>query len=810
MDAAAVKFNPLPDSVGPAAQNHDLLPVARRRLIRHLIGRIKIGRMRLKLGRAGVHAVKMSDRAQRFAILAHRKPIFAHQLRDISITESILLQLDKVLIIEVGQRQLLLPHSAVNAHQILHLLNKPRIKMGLGDNLIKADAFANRRRHLKQPLRGRRAKRFGRSRRIRRTAETIHADVKRAHSLLQSFGKSPTQRHHLADGFHLRAKRRIGPGEFLEIPARNLDRHIIKRRLKAGRRLGGDVIRNLIQRQANSQQRGDLGNRKTGRLAGQGRRTRNARVHLDDINVALVRMNGELDIGAAGGDAHAVENQPRHIPQPLNLLVSQGLRGGNSDAVARMHAHWIQILNRADDDEIAFGIAHQLKLIFLPAQQTLIDQNLASRTLMNPIGHHLTQFLLAVGHAAASAAHGERRANQNGIANLRGKFNRLLHAAHNPTLRRLQADLGHGVLEQLTVFGQLDAIQRRANQFDLVSVQNAPLLKLNGQVERRLAADRWQQRIRPLLDDDLLAHLQRERLDIGRIRQFRVGHNRRRIGVDQDDAIALLLERLAGLHAAIVKFAGLANHNRPRADNHNRFDVGSFGHIRLSGRFGLGLGRRLLDSIDKFIKKIKRIMRPRRSFRMILHAESLPANMAQTRDRAVVQVEMRNLAAAQVAVRRDGKTMIMRGDLDFAAGQVHHWLIAAAVPKAHFFGAAAERQGKNLMAKTNAKNRQPAQQRLDIGDGIINSRRIARAVAKKETSRIHRQDVRRRRLGWDNLDPQAAVGHHPQDIALDAKIIDDNQRPLGRARMTRVPLRIAAFRPMIRLGRRDRIDQIRA
>jgi hypothetical protein len=68
-----------------------------------------------------------------------------------------------------------------------------------------------------------------------------------------------------------------------------------------------------------------------------------------------------------------------------------------------------------------------------------------------------------------------------------------------------------------------------------------------------------QQRVGPLLLDDLGHHLGRDRLDVGRVRQLRVRHDGGRIGVDEDDAIALGLQGLAGLGAGIVELAGLSD-----------------------------------------------------------------------------------------------------------------------------------------------------------------------------------------------------------------------------------------------------------
>ena len=87
------------------------------------------------------------------------------------------------------------------------------------------------------------------------------------------------------------------------------------------------------------------------------------------------------------------------------------------------------------------------------------------------------------------------------------------------------------------------------------------------------------QRVRTLLLDDLGDDLRRDRLDVGRVGQIRIGHDGRRIGIDENDPIALVLERLAGLRAGIVELAGLADDDRPRTDDQDRGDVGPLGHL---------------------------------------------------------------------------------------------------------------------------------------------------------------------------------------------------------------------------------------
>jgi hypothetical protein len=67
-------------------------------------------------------------------------------------------------------------------------------------------------------------------------------------------------------------------------------------------------------------------------------------------------------------------------------------------------------------------------------------------------------------------------------------------------------------------------------------------------------------------------------LDVDGIGRFRVRHDRRRIGIHQDDPVALFLERFAGLRARVIKFTCLADHNRTSANNQDAFDIGSLRH----------------------------------------------------------------------------------------------------------------------------------------------------------------------------------------------------------------------------------------
>ena len=104
------------------------------------------------------------------------------------------------------------------------------------------------------------------------------------------------------------------------------------------------------------------------------------------------------------------------------------------------------------------------------------------------------------------------------------------------------------------------------------------LVQLERGVERGLSAHGGQQRIGALGRDDLGDDVGRDGLDVGGVGQLRVGHDRRRIGVDQNDPVALGLEGLAGLRPRVVELAGLADDDGSGPDDEDGLDIRALGH----------------------------------------------------------------------------------------------------------------------------------------------------------------------------------------------------------------------------------------
>jgi hypothetical protein len=190
----------------------------------------------------------------------------------------------------------------------------------------------------------------------RARVEPVGADLEPAQRLLQGLLERAPDRHHLAHRLHLRGEARVRGGELLEREARDLGDHVVDGRLERSRRApAGDLVAKLVQRVSDRELGRDLGDREAGRLRGQRRGPRHARVHLDHHHAAVLAVHAELHVRAAGVDADLAQHRDRGVAQALVFLVGEGERGRDRDRVAGVHAHRVEVLDRAHDDAVVGG-----------------------------------------------------------------------------------------------------------------------------------------------------------------------------------------------------------------------------------------------------------------------------------------------------------------------------------------------------------------------------------------------------------------------------------------------------------------------
>ncbi|MNT00255.1 hypothetical protein D3C72_1346810 [compost metagenome] len=345
----------------------------------------------------------------------------AEQLGQARVGEALALQLAHEVGVDAGQAEGL--DTLLVLDQVLDLHQEPLVDAGQVEDFFNALAGAEGVSHVPDTLGARHGQlaledaagfRVGQ---VDFRVEAAGADFQAAQGFLQGLLEGTADGHDFTHGLHLGGQAGVGFREFFEGEARYLGHHVVDGRLE-GRRgaAAGDVVLQLVEGVADSQLGGDLGDRETGGLGGQGRGTRYARVHLDHHHAAGIRADAELHVGTAGLDADLAQHSQGGVAQDLVFLVGQGLRRGHGDRVAGVDAHRVQVLDRADDDAVVRLVADHFHLVFLPAQQRFFDQQLARRRQVQAALADLFELFAVVGDAAAAAAQRERRADHDRVA----------------------------------------------------------------------------------------------------------------------------------------------------------------------------------------------------------------------------------------------------------------------------------------------------------------------------------------------------------------------------------------------------------
>ena len=259
-------------------------------------------------------------------------------------------------------------------------------------------------------------------------------------------------------------------------------------------------------------------------------------------------------------------------------LVGEGLDRRHDDGIPGVHAERIDVLHGTHRDARVVGIAHDLILDLLPADEAAFDDDLPDRARAQA-GADAFAIVGRRGHdPAAPAAEGEGGTDDRGKADLperqgRGQLPVLGGGALDDDRRRIRlADPVEQVAEALAILGHLDGLQRRSEEAHLVPFQDACPGEADGEIQGGLPAETGEDPVGALALDDALGRLDRERLEVDHVGDARVGHDRGRIRVQEDRPDALLAESATGLRARVVELGGLADDHGPRADDEDGAD----------------------------------------------------------------------------------------------------------------------------------------------------------------------------------------------------------------------------------------------
>ena len=238
-----------------------------------------------------------------------------------------------------------------------------------------------------------------------------------------------------------------------------------------------------------------------------------------------------------------------------------------------------------------FSIEHTITALSAPSRITSSSNSfhptIDSSTRTSLTGLLARALAAAVASSARSCANPlpppperERGPKDQGIAELVAERERLIQRVRYTGARDIEPGAQHGLLELAAVLRLADRLERRTEHAHAEPIEIARLGQGDAHVQPRLPAQGRQQRVGLLPLEHLQDRLGRERLDVGAIGETRVGHDRRGVRVDQRHLEALGAQHLACLGPGVVELAGLADHDRARADDHDLVQVGAPGHQR--------------------------------------------------------------------------------------------------------------------------------------------------------------------------------------------------------------------------------------
>ena len=356
-------------------------------------------------------------------------------------------------------------------------------------------------------------------------AQTSAILLQGAKCLLQGLLKGSAHSHSLTNRLHAGGQNAAGALELDEGKARNLDHAVVDGRLKGSRSCLGDVIGNFIQCIANREQCRHLCNWETSCLGSQRGRAADARVHLNDNDAAVSWVDRKLNVRATASNTYTLENSDGVVAEVLELFISERLSWSNGNRVSRVDAHWIEVLDGADNNTVTCGIAHDLHLNLFPTLNGLLYQHLMLWRKQEALLNNLYELFWGMSNAAACATKGEAWANDHRVSQISNNALGIFHGVSDVCTSNLQTNVLDCLAKELTVLTGTDRLQVAADDLDVVLVKNSSLAKADGAVQSGLSAHVWQKRIRTLALNDAGHRLNGDWLNVGPVCSFWVGHD---------------------------------------------------------------------------------------------------------------------------------------------------------------------------------------------------------------------------------------------------------------------------------------------
>ena len=366
------------------------------------------------------------------------------------------------------------------------------LNAGARENLLVRRALAESLVHLEMALRvrhGEHIKKLIESLlvEILGEAETSATAFKSADRLLESLLISLTNGHYLADSLHLGTEMIFNGAELLERPAGELKNNIIARRSVLVEAAVAPVG-NLVERVARGELSRNKRDREARRLRSESGGARSARINLDNDYATRLRIVGPLNVAAAD-DTDRLDDLKGVAFEFFFKLLGNRKERCRAEAVARMNADRVDILDKAYGDHLVLGVADDLDLELLPVKNRLFDKALSRKRRVETACADRAEFLDIVAKSAARAAHRVGGAHDYGVTDLiLDEIDGLLDSMNDTGAGSLDPEALHRRLKHLAVFAALNRVEINADYLNSVLVENTLLRELHRKVKTRLTA----------------------------------------------------------------------------------------------------------------------------------------------------------------------------------------------------------------------------------------------------------------------------------------------------------------------------------
>ena len=693
---APVEFYRTADAVGTGSQHNNRTAIF---LIINIIDRAIVSKIQViglgrELGGKGINLLDDRQDAQLFSagtdlvhIVVRIAAVLADRTLDLEIGETLLLGQTEEVFVQVLD-PVHLAHFLVGGHNPGQFIQEPAVDLRKLMDAIDRISGTHRLGNDEDTIIGRFQERLVHigDDQLFVAHETVRTLADHPQALLDGLFEGAAHSHHLTHALHAGADLVRYPLEFGQIPTRNLAHDVIQGRFKEGRSGLGHGILQVKETVAQAQFRCHKGQRITGRLRCQGRRTAQTGIHLDDAVVHGIGIVGVLHVALAH-NADMTHNLDGQFPQEIVVFVAERLRRSHDDALSGMDPERVEILHVADRNAVVVFIANNFIFNFFPAFQRLLHQHLGREG--EGFLADLFQFLVVVHETRTQATQGVSGAHNQRIAQFLGGSPGGFDALGRLGLDGFHLNLVQFLDKEIPVFRVHDGLYRGTQYLHIVLIQRSRLVQLHATVQGRLATETQQDALRALPFNNPFHEEGRHRKEVDLVGHSLAGLYRGDVRIDENRLDPLFLQRLEGLRTGIVEFTGLANLQRSRSQEQYFFD-GRIFHI-------LKLG-------DEVIKQELGIGRAAGGLGMELHRTEGFGFVTDALIGAVVHVHEPGLPIATEGFVIHRVTMVLRGN-EAAIGIGHaDRLVMAAVAVFQFKGTGTRRTGQQLISHADAEN----------------------------------------------------------------------------------------------------------